>query len=244
MTQNSTQKKENGFNNLLINIVIPALILMKGKKLLLKFTGIDLDATTILIVALAFPFFYGLYDLIIKKEKNFISVLGFVSILLSGIVGVLELSTELIAIKEAAIPFIIGCVILISNYTNYPIAPKFLYHDEIFDKENINNHLNEQQEIELHDMIKKASFYLFLSFIFSAIMNYVLAKYFVVSPTGTEAFNDELGKMTLYSYPIIVIPSMLIMFLIMRYIYLNIKKLTGLDSEGILLFKKELNKEN
>ena len=238
MEQNTPKKKENGLNNLIINIVLPALILMKGAKWCTKL-GIELSSVQILLIALAFPFFYGLYDFFIKKEKNFIPVLGFVSILLSGIVGVLQLSTELIAIKEAAIPFIIGCVIYFSNFTSFPIAPKFLYHDEVFDKNNINSNLDEEKQHTLKSNIKKASFFLFLSFMLSAVLNYVLAKYFVKSPTGTEAFNDELGQMTLYSYPIIVIPSMLIMIGIIWYIYASIKKLTGLDSNGIFMFKKE-----
>lgn len=234
----SNKKKDNGLNNLLVNIIVPALILMKGAKLASKI-GLELSSIHVLIIALSLPFIYGLYDLIIKKEKNFISVLGFVSILLSGIVGVMQLSTDLIAIKEAAIPFIIGCVIYLSNYTKTPIAPKFLYHDDIFNKPAINEHLGENQQDELNGNIKKASFYLFLSFMLSAVLNYVLAKYFVQSPTGTEAFNDELGKMTLYSYPIIVIPSMLIMFGIIRYVYVSIKKLTGLESDDIFLFNKK-----
>ncbi len=227
------QKKDNGLNNLLINIVVPSLILMKGKKFL------PLDSTQILLLALAFPLCYGLYDLFVKKEKNFVSILGFVSILLSGIVGVLELSTELIAIKEAAVPFIIGCVILISNFTKKPLAPKFLYHDEIFNKKNINEKLDDQGHAQIDSILKKASIFLFLSFIFSAVMNFALAKYFVQSDAGTEAFNEELGQMTLYSYPIIVIPSIVIMVLIMRYIYISIKKLTGLTSKTILTFQQE-----
>lgn len=230
--EETIKKKDSGFNNLLVNIIIPAIILMKGAKYL------PLTAVQVLLLALAFPFFYGLYDFFIKKEKNFISILGFVSILLSGIVGVLELSKELIAIKEAAIPFIIGCVILASNYTSYPIAPKFLYHDDIFDKKIINDHLDDTQELNLQQKIKKASFFLFLSFMLSAVLNFVLAKYFVKSPTGTDAFNDELGQMTLYSYPIIAVPSMLIMLAIGRYIYMNIKKITGLTGDDILLFNK------
>ncbi len=232
------KKQDNGLNNLLANIVIPAIILMKGAKLSERY-DLGLNSVHILIIALSLPFVYGLYDLIIKKEKNFISVLGFVSILLSGIVGVLKLSTDLIAIKEAAIPFIIGCVIYFSNYTKMPLAPKFLYHDDIFNKPEINEHLEANQQEELDQRIKKASFYLFLSFMLSAVLNFVLAKYFVKSPTGTEAFNDELGKMTLYSYPIIVIPSMLIMFGIIRYVYISIKQLTGLGSEEIFLFNKK-----
>lgn len=238
MKESATKKKDNGLNNLIINIVIPAVLLMKGAKWATKL-GVEVSSVQVLIAALSLPLLYGLYDLIINKEKNFIAVLGFVSILLSGIVGVLKLSTDLIAIKEAAIPFIIGCVIYFSNFTSYPIAPKFLYHEEIFDKQNINSCLNPEKQNTLEKNIKKASFFLFLSFMLSAVLNFVLAKYFIKSPTGTEAFNDELGQMTLYSYPIIVIPSMLIMGGIIWYIYNSIKKLTGLDSNGIFKFKKE-----
>ena len=225
------KKKDNGLANLIINIVLPAMILMKGGKYL------PLDAVQILLLALAFPFFYGLYDFLIRKERNFIPILGFVSILLSGLVGVLELSREYIAIKEAAIPFIIGCVILASNYTSYPIAPKFLYNGDIFNKEAINNHLTDEGKTDLDGRIKKASLYLFLSFMLSAFLNFVVAKYFIVSETGTPEFNDELGQMTLWSYPIIVAPSMIIMIAIIRYIYVSIKKLTGLTSDDIFLLK-------
>ena len=237
MTQTTTpKKKDNGLNNLLINIIIPAFILMKGAKWAAKI-DLELSSLQILLIALAFPFFYGLYDLLIKKEKNFVSVLGFVSILLTGIVGVFELPTHLIAWKEAAIPFIIGCVILVSNYTAVPIAPKFLYNDDVFDKKTINAHLNDAEELVLKRNIKRASFYLFLSFMLSAILNYVVAKYFVTSPSGTEEFNNEMGKMSLWSYPIIVVPSMIIMIAIIRYIYVSIKKLTGLTSDEIFMFK-------
>jgi hypothetical protein len=226
------KKKENGLANLIINIVLPAMILMKGAKYLST-----LNSTQVLLLALAFPFFYGLYDFVIRKEKNFIPILGFVSILLSGLVGILELSREYIAIKEAAIPFIIGCVIIVSNYTSFPIAPKFLYNGDIFNKEVINNNLTDQGKTELDERIKKASIYLFFSFMLSAFLNFIVAKYFIVSKTGTPAFNDELGQMTLWSYPIIVLPTMVLMIGIIRYIYVSIKNLTGLTSDDIFLLK-------
>ena len=64
-------------------------------------------------------------------------------------------------------------------------------------------------------------------------MNYVLAKMIVTSETGTVAFNEELGKMTFLSYPMIAIPSMIMMFGIMFYVVKVIKNLTGLGFEEI-----------
>jgi hypothetical protein len=75
------------------------------------------------------------------------------------------------------------------------------------------------------------------SFAFSATMNYILAKWIVTSPAGTEAFNEELGQMTLYSYPMIAIPSMIMMMGVFYYLWRSINKATGLSLEDLLVKK-------
>ena len=65
-------------------------------------------------------------------------------------------------------------------------------------------------------------------------MNYVLAKWIVTSPGGSVAFNEELGRLTLLSYPMIAIPSMLMMMAIFYYLWRTIHGLTGLRLEEIM----------
>jgi hypothetical protein len=79
----------------------------------------------------------------------------------------------------------------------------------------------------------KATYFLAGTFFFSSVMNYVVAKWIVVSPAGTEAFNAELGRMTLVSYPMIAIPSMIMMMAILFYLWRTIHGLTGLKIEEI-----------
>ncbi|MHB0918762.1 MAG: VC0807 family protein, partial [Thiobacillus sp.] len=70
-------KKSNPLLELLINIVIPSIILM-------KFSGEqDLGVVGGLLVALAFPLGWGTFELIGRGKINFFSVLGLVSILLT-----------------------------------------------------------------------------------------------------------------------------------------------------------------
>ena len=54
------------------------------------------------------------------------------------------------------------------------------------------------------------------------------------SPAGTEAFNQELGRLTLLSYPIIAIPSMLMMMALLFWLARQAKTLTGLDLGDML----------
>ena len=65
-------------------------------------------------------------------------------------------------------------------------------------------------------------------------MNYVLAKWIVTSPTGTSEFNEQLGQLTLYSYPMIALPSMLMMMGTFYYLWRTIRDLTGLKLEEVL----------
>ena len=83
-----------------------------------------------------------------------------------------------------------------------------------------------------------ANFLLAGTFFFSAVMNYALAKWVVVSPSGTEAFNQELGKMMAMSYPVIAIPSMIMMLGIFYYLWRTINRLSGLELEEVIAVKE------
>ena len=72
------------------------------------------------------------------------------------------------------------------------------------------------------------------SFFLSAALNYLLAKWVIVSPTGTPEFNSELGTMNLMSYPVIVLPCMVITMFALFYVIRNIKRLTGLGLEDVI----------
>ncbi len=228
------QHKESPFNNLLFNIVIPALILM-------KFSSEErLGPTWGLIVALAFPIIYFLYDYIKLKKSNFISILGFVSILLTGGIGLLELPTSLYALKEAFIPLLIGIAVIVSNGTKFSVFDKLLYRPEVFEVEKIDQILkSNNNEAEFHKRTRFANFFLSISFFLSAILNYVLATIIVKSPAGSIEFNDEVAKMTMLSYPVIVGPSMIILCCVFYFFIKDIKRLTGLTFEEMIAIKDQ-----
>ncbi len=195
----------------------------------------DLGASGALIVALSFPLIWGAFELIKYKKFNFIALLGLISVLLTGGIGLLELDTKWIAIKEAAIPAIIGIGVLISTYTPYPLIKTLLYNPKIMDVDKIKQKLSatENGEAVFESRLLKATYLLAGTFAFSAVMNYLLAKWIVTSPTGTAEFNEQLGQMTLYSYPVIAIPSMLMTMAIFYYLWRTIKGMTGLTLEEI-----------
>ncbi len=215
--------KPNPLIELLVTLIIPALILM-------KLSGPEnLGAVNALLLALAFPLFWGVRDLLRRRKLNLFAALGLISILLTSGIGLLQLDTQWLAIKEAAIPGLIGLAVAISAHTRYPLVRVLLYTPALMDVERIQRALDERDNSGVFEVrLKMATWMLGASFFFSAAMNYLLATWIVTSPTGTPAFNEELGRLTLLSYPMIVLPSMLIMMAVLYYLARTIRELAGL----------------
>jgi len=223
------ERKPRPLIDLLISIIIPSLILM-------KLSGDDaLGNVNALLLALAFPLGWGLYESIRYRKTNFISILGLISVALTGGIGLLELNPKWLAIKEAAVPAVIGIAVLVSTRTRYPLVRTLMYNRTVLDVDRIQQRLEERNSVpEFENRLLKASYYFSGTFAFSAVMNYVLARWIVSSPAGTQAFNEELGRMTLVSYPMIAIPSLIMMFAIFYYLWRTIRKLTGFTLDEVM----------
>lgn len=184
---------------------------------------------------MAFPLGYGFYDFHKTREANIFSILGVISVGLTGGISLLELDPKYIAIKEAAIPGIIGLAVLVSHYTPYSLVRKLLFSEQIMDVDKINAAVAERRtQDQLETRLKNTSYLVASSFFLSSTLNYILAKWIVVSEPGTTAYTEELGKMTALSFPVIALPSMLVMMVSLFYLFKGIEKATKLSLEDIL----------
>ena len=218
-----TRAKSSPLLDLLVTIIVPSVILMKLSD------PESLGAINALLVALAFPLSWGARSLLRERRVNPFAALGLVSVLLTGGIGLLQLDTQWLAVKEAAIPGLIGLAVAISAYTRNPLVRVILFSPALMDVERIKQALDERGNLAIFEVrLKTTTWMLAGSFFFSAVMNYILATWIVTSPSGTTAFNEELGRLTLLSYPMIALPSMLIMAAALYYLVRTIHTLAGL----------------
>jgi hypothetical protein len=222
-------QNENLLLNLAFNIIIPTLVLT-------KLSGDEYLGTTLaIVVALSFPVIYGLKDFITLKKINFFSALGVISILLTGGISLLELDPAYIAIKEAAVPAVFGIATLISLKTPYPLVKTFLYNDKILQTAKIADALEENGNGKRFEgCLANASWLVAGSFFLSSILNYILATTLITSQPGTIEFNEQLGKMTALSFPVIAVPATLFLMGALFYLFRGITRLTGLKLEDII----------
>ncbi len=199
-------------------------------------------ATKALIIALAFPAVYAVYDFVRFKNKNLISILGFVSLLFTGGFGLLQLEGQWFAIKEAAFPLIIGLVVLVSAYTAKPLIGMLIYNDAIMQTDKVKDALETRGTMKEFDShLKKSTIFFSFSFFFSALLNYILAvRIFTEIPLDlpaderSEILNQQIADMTWLGYVVILVPSMIIMGAILWHLFSGIKKYTGYSFNDVL----------
>ena len=229
MTQQKQHPTQSLFE-LAVTIVIPTWIMIKMS------SADKLGAINSLIVALLFPFLYGLFKLIQEKKVNFIAVIGIISICLTGGIGVLKINTFWVPIKEAAIPLMIGVAVVVTKKSKFSLGRLLangLLNQEIVDQKTSVPKIKQSY----NRILENGTLIIASSFLLSTVLNFVLAKLIVTSPSGSEAFTQEIGKLTALSFPVISIPCMIVTVLAFMYM---IKKITTLfDLKFDELIKKQ-----
>lgn len=217
-------KRPSPWFELLITLLIPAFILMQLSD------PQRLGPVHALVLALAFPLGWGLRDLLARRGVNFFAVLGLISILLTGGISLLHLDARWLAVKEAAVPGVLGLIVVGSAFTRRPLVRLILMNPAIMHVERIHENLDQRGNLAAFEArLRAATWMLGGSFFFSSVMNYLLASWIVVSPAGSAEFNQELGRLTLLSYPVIALPSMLMMAAVLYYLTRAIRELAGLQ---------------
>ena len=126
-------------------------------------------------------------------------------------------------------------MVLGSLKTRYPLIKTFLFNDQIVDTDKINQALdrhNGQQQFE--HRIANATYIFFGAMMLSALLNYILADTIITADTGTEAFNEQLGKMQALSFPVIALPVTAVMMFALFYLFRGLSRLTGMPLEEIV----------
>jgi len=215
--------KPNPLLEIALTIVAPGLILM-------QFSGeAQLGNVGALLLALALPIGWGLWDGLRRRKLNWLAVIGVVSTLLTGGIGLLQLDTHWFAIKEGAVPALMALVIGASAWTRHPLIHALVFDAALLDVGRIERALVARGNAGAFEtLLRQATLLLALTFFCSAAASYALARGLVTSPAGSEAFNQELGRLTLLSYPLIALPSMLLMMGLMFWLARGARRLTGI----------------
>jgi len=227
-------KQENALANLLLNVVLPVTILSYCGK---ESGTFAVGPKWALVIAMALPLGYQMYDWSQRRRLNIFSILGMVGVLLTGGLGLLELSARTFAIKEAAIPLLLAILFLWTHRAGKPLVKSLLMNPDLMHVGTIERLIRERQQDQAFARALWSSTYTLAgSFLLSAVLNYGVAMHFLDGkPPGSEAYTAALGKITGWGFVITGLPMM--GFLVMAFLRLikRLQELTGLSRDELMV---------
>jgi hypothetical protein len=249
--------QEHPLANILINVLIPVLALSYlskdpelQQKLGKEVRPWHLGPLKAMVLALLPPLGYGIWHFVKTRKGNAFSALGFVSVLLTGGLTLYLWNADgtvkpnaglLFGIKEASIPLVLAVAILVSHRTASPLIRVFLYNDSIFDIPKIEQRVAQRgREDGYRRLLLQATRFFAGSFVLSAAMNLGLAQWFfrgfdATAADALEIYNGIVGKLTGWSFAVIGLPVMAMLFLLLMRLLKGLRELTGLDDKELLL---------
>lgn len=232
-----TPPQENTIVSLVCNIVLPVVILNK--------LSVKMGPGPALLLALAFPLGYGLWDWYRRRKTNVFSVLGLLNTLITGGLALIGIMGFWFAVKEAAFPLLIGLFVFFSSWTRKPAVQILFLNPAIFHVDRMTERIAQQgREIEFGKLLAAATRWLAASFFLSAALNFVLAMRIftplpddLIGDARSIRLNEQIAEMHQWSAVVILVPSMIFLMAIFYLLIRKLKQLTGLGEDELFKIK-------
>jgi len=212
------------FLELMVNIAVPTIVLTVLSKE--KYLGPVLG----LIIAVALPLGYGVYDGIRRKQVNFYSLVGLISVLLTGVFGLFKMDPLWFASKEAVMPLIFAAAILLSHAHHTPFIRSLFLQPELVNQKLLERCLadNPPRQFAFSRLLFQASLMLSGTMVLSSFANFFLAMHFVGgTEPGSEEYTAGIGKATGMGFLVIGLPMVIAMLGVFWFVMRGLVRVTG-----------------
>ncbi|HVK60784.1 MAG TPA: VC0807 family protein [Bdellovibrionales bacterium] len=228
------------FVGIFLNIVIPVAVLNQVPERAPELAH-KLGAWGILFVALLFPIAGAIREFVQQKKVGVLPALGLLNVLGTGGLAAAGVEGVWFAVKEAFFPLLIGAVVVGSLWTRKPLGRAIFLNEAFLNRENIEKHIASiGKEPEFTRSLRTATFLLGGSFLFSAILNFIIAT-IVFAPIAPDlspdlravALNQQVARMTWLGFVVIAVPSFAITAFAFFRLFRDLKRMTGFTDEQI-----------
>lgn len=230
MTSQPTPRQS--FVQLTISFIIPTIILLTLSD------PSKLGPLWAMMLALAFPVVFELYQVSRKRKPSYMSIAAIVGILLVGLISILGLSEDWLAARRSALYAIAAVALFVVIRFRPALIEKGL--DRVLEMEGIRTASSKNKtEAQMMRAIAKASYSLVAVLAITAVASYVLTIVFITAPTGSSQFNAQYAELRVLSIFVITLPLMVAVTGVLLYLVNKFEKLTGISAEDLMKQKSK-----
>lgn len=225
-----TQKQPHPLLDLALTVILPSVALEKLS------TPERLGPVWALVVALLLPLGYGIWCFINKRGLNFFSILGLVAVIVTGGLGLLNLNAVWFATKEALFPVFLGVAFPLSHRWGKPLVNEMLLNPQLINLPVLHQALDTpEKHSAFAALMRRASWGMTGTFIFSAAANFALALYLLGDKIpGSEEYTKSIGRLNWGGMLMIGIPLMGVLMWLLMWLIRSITQITGLERDDLL----------
>ncbi len=189
-----------------------------------------------LVVACALPLGYGLWCWRQRRGLNFFSVFGLIAVILTGGLGLLNLSAVWFAAKEAVFPLVLGLAFPLTHRLGIPLIKELLLNPQVIDHPTLNRALDsDSKRAAFHALLGRASWGMLGATTLSAAANFALALYLLgKKEPGSEAYVQAIGRLNWMGFLVIGIPLVGLTIALLLWLLRRVSALTGLERADLL----------
>ncbi len=230
ITEVSHTPQPNAIADLLLTVVLPSLVLDQLSE------PARLGPSWALVVSLLFPVGFGVWCWWKKSGWNVFSILGFITILLSGGLGLLKLDAFWFALKESAMPLALGAAFPLSHFFGKPLITALVLQPQILNLRAIHATLDTPvKQKNFQTTLMHGSWWIGLAMVGCSVGNFFLAIHLLNGKEpGGEAFVKGIGTLNWASLLVIGIPLCVVMLLVFIWMVCQFQRITGLERSDIM----------
>ena len=225
--QPARDHKPSNLLQFIVNFAIPIFILTRFS------SESRLGPIKSMLLALAFPVAFEIYNVYKRKKLSMLSVVAIGGIVVTGAISLLGLSEGWLAIRRSVPYFAVASAILVSIIIKRPLLNLLL--PQMVDMDKVKAAARKNHTLpKLNQHINRTGYIVSAIFFIISVASYALTRIVITTNAGTSKFNEEYARLRLLSIPLTTLPLLIGFVTTIMYLLAKTEKLTGLQTEDLL----------
>lgn len=208
-------------------IALPLLVLQFGG------SWLELGPVGVAVAAALPPAGFLLAQFARERSVGALGVVSLIGVLLTGGVAVLQLDGAWFAVKEGLLPVLLGGLTAASAFSPWPVIG--VVFDRLLAPDALASiRAAPESAARFQAAVRRSTIELGVASALPGVLAFGVARSVVTSAGGTEAYVQELGRYTMWSFPLVTVPALAVTVIALRRAMAHVEQALGVGFDTLL----------